>query len=119
MDTTRNSSAPPRAVLPHYHNLASPNVETDLELILQVQKQSRAAMETLYDRYAAKGMGLAFHILRDSPSAEDVTIEAFWWVWRFAFQFRSAEASFADWFFGFVLHFAAIELRRREDALGA
>jgi hypothetical protein len=34
-----------------------------------------------------------------------------------AFQFRSAEKSFADWFFGFVRRLAGEELRRRETRL--
>jgi DNA-directed RNA polymerase specialized sigma24 family protein len=117
MDTNRNSSAPAGTALPLYHNIVNPVVETDIQLILQVQKQRRAAMETLYDRYAANGMGLAYHILQDTSAAEDVVIEAFWWVWRFAFMFRSAEGSFADWFLGFVQHLAHKELSSRNARL--
>jgi len=70
-------------------------------------------MEILYDRYAAKGMGLAYYILQDYSLAEDVIIEAFWWE-ALCFHVPVSRGSFADWFLGFVRQLAAEELPRRE-----
>lgn len=87
---------------------------SDLELLLQVQQRSRRALELLYARYSAKGLGLAFKILRDRDLAEEVVVEAFWRVWQRADQFQMGRGSFAAWFYGIVRHLALDELRRRD-----
>lgn len=87
----------------------------DLELLLQVQKQNRRALEVLYDRYSAKALGLAFKILRDRDLAEEIVVDAFWRVWQRADQFQMGRGSFASWFYGIVRHLAIDELRRRDS----
>lgn len=92
----------------------SENQMTDMELLLQVQGQSRSALEELYDRYSAKALGLAFKILRDRDLAEEIVVDAFWRVWQRAEQFQMGRGSFASWFYGIVRHLAIDELRRRD-----
>lgn len=87
---------------------------SDLELLGQVQKQSRRALEVLYDRYAAKAFGLAYKILRDRDLAQEIVVDAFWRVWQRAEQFQKGRGSFASWFYGIVRHLAIDELRRRD-----
>lgn len=88
---------------------------SDLELLMQVQKnRSRRALEVLYERYAAKGLGLAYKILRDRDPAEEVVVDAFWRVWQRAEQFQMGRGNFGSWFYGIVRHLAIDELRRRE-----
>jgi RNA polymerase sigma-70 factor (ECF subfamily) len=87
---------------------------SDLELLLQVQKQSRRALEVLYERYSAKALGLAYKILRDRDLAEEIVVDAFWRVWQRADQFQMGRGSFASWFYGIVRHLAIDELRRRD-----
>lgn len=87
---------------------------TDLELLLQVQLQSRPALEVLYERYSAKALGLAYKILRDRDLAEEIVVDAFWRVWQRADQFQLGRGSFASWFYGIVRHLAIDELRRRD-----
>lgn len=87
---------------------------TDLELLLQVQMQSRRALEVLYERYSAKALGLAYKILRDRDLAEEIVVDAFWRVWQRADQFQMGRGSFASWFYGIVRHLAIDELRRRD-----
>ncbi len=87
---------------------------TDLELLMQVQKSSRRALEVLYDRYSAKALGLAYKILRDRDLAEEIVVDAFWRVWQRADQFQIGRGSFASWFYGIVRHLAIDELRRRD-----
>ena len=85
-----------------HHALLDVPMESDGQLVARIERRDKSALEILYDRYAAHSMGLALQILQDNALAEQVTIEAFWQVWRFAFQFRSAQASFSDWFYGIV-----------------
>lgn len=92
----------------------SENQMTDTELLRQVQRQSRSALEELYDRYSAKALGLAFKILRDRDLAEEIVVDAFWRVWQRAEQFQMGRGSFASWFYGIVRHLAIDELRRRD-----
>jgi RNA polymerase sigma-70 factor (ECF subfamily) len=103
---------PHAGILPHSHTDESEM--TDLELLQQVQTQSRRALEVLYDRYSGKALGLAFKILRDRDLAEEIVVDAFWRVWQRADQFQTGRGSFASWFYGIVRHLAIDELRRRE-----
>lgn len=87
---------------------------SDPELLTRVQGRSRRALEVLYERYAAKAMGLACKILRDRDLAQEVVLDAFWRVWERADQFQTGRGSFASWFFGIVRNLAIDELRRQE-----
>lgn len=87
---------------------------SDLELLMQVQQHNRRALEVLYDRYAAKALGLAYKILRDRDLAQEIVVDAFWRVWQRADQFQMGRGSFASWFYGIVRHLAIDELRRRD-----
>ncbi|HZQ09256.1 MAG TPA: hypothetical protein VFD70_21950 [Anaerolineae bacterium] len=109
------SSTLTRSVTPSLHRaIANAAVEPDHTLIVQVQQLNRAALEILYDRYAAKGAELAFRILQDQTLAEQVTVRAFWWIWRFALEFPSTESDFSDWFFRIVRRLVSEELSQRE-----
>lgn len=91
-----------------HHSIFDAATESDGHLMAQVQRQNRAALERLYERYGDSGADLAFYILRDRVMAQEITLEAFCQVWRLAFQFRTAEGTFLDWLSG-IVHQLAIE----------
>ncbi len=47
-----------------------------------IRRRDPSAMEALYDRHSRQAFGLAYRILGDGSSAEDVVQEAFLTVWR-------------------------------------
>ncbi len=89
----------------------------DQQLLAQVQQQNIRALETLYDRYAPRALGLAFKILKDRDLAEQVIQDAFWRVWRSAAQYEPSRGSFSTWLFTIVHNLAIDQLRRRRSEL--
>lgn len=88
---------------------------SDLELLSRVANRDRDAFEQLYDRYAAKAFGLALRLVGDRATAEDVTQEAFWRVWRAAGSYDPARAGLSSWLLSIVHHCAVDELRRQRS----
>lgn len=70
------------------------------------------ALEVIYDRYAAIVMGVAFRILQNRQSAEEVVQETFWRVWDRASGFDAYRGSFKSWLFSIARRYA-IDLTRR------
>jgi len=107
------SMAPARrtteAVSTNYGDLA------DKQLISYVAQGDAVALETLYDRYAAAVLGLAFKILGDRTSAEEVVQETFWRVWRSGGTFSNRHGSFTSWLFGITRN-QCIDLWRRRNS---
>lgn len=68
-------------------------------------------MELLYDRLGGQAFGLAFRILGDGPSAEDVVQEAFLTLWRQAERLDPARGKVGS-FLMTVVHHKAIDLLR-------
>jgi RNA polymerase sigma-70 factor (ECF subfamily) len=72
-----------------------------------------AALETLYNRYADLALGLAFRMLDDRQSAEDVVQESFLQVWRHASSYDPWRGSLRSWLLAIVHHRCIDALRRR------
>lgn len=68
-------------------------------------------MEVLYDRLGRQAFGLAYRILGDAPSAEDVVQEAFLTVWRQADRIDVARGKLSS-FVLTVVHHKAIDALR-------
>ncbi len=68
-------------------------------------------MELLYDRLGGQAFGLAYRILGDGPSAEDVVQEAFLSLWRQAERLDPARGKVGS-FLMTVVHHKAIDLLR-------
>ena len=68
-------------------------------------------MEALYDRHSRQAFGLAYRILGDGSSAEDVVQEAFLTVWRQADRIDSARGKLSSYLMT-VVHHKAVDLLR-------
>ncbi|MBI4787267.1 MAG: sigma-70 family RNA polymerase sigma factor [Chloroflexi bacterium] len=85
----------------------------DEEVLAQLQAGESWAMSVLYDRYARLVFSLAYKILSDRASAEEVVQEVFVKVWRRAGDYTAARGKFSSWLTGIAHHHAIDELRRR------
>jgi len=70
-------------------------------------------MEVLYDRLGRQAFGLAYRILGDGPSAEDVVQEAFLTLWRNAERIDAARGKLSSFLLTIVHHKAIDALRGR------
>lgn len=71
-------------------------------------------MEVLYDRFSRQAFGLAYRILGDGPSAEDVVQDAFLSVWRQAERIDTARGKLQSYVLTLVHHRAIDVLRSRK-----
>ena len=71
--------------------------ETDAYIVHRLASGDRDAVAELYDRHAARVMGLARHILRNSSDAEDVVQEVFSQAWRTAPHYESSRGTVTGW----------------------
>ena len=76
-----------------------------------IRRRDPGAMEALYDQYSRRAFGLAYRILGDGPSAEDVVQEAFLILWRQADRLDPARGKVSS-FLMTVVHHKAIDLLR-------
>jgi RNA polymerase sigma-70 factor (ECF subfamily) len=74
-------------------------------------------MEVLYDRYSRQAFGLAYRILGDGPSAEDVVQDAFLSVWRQADRIDAARGKLQSYLLTLVHHRAIDVLRSRKGMI--
>ena len=71
--------------------------EADVDLVQRLAAGDRDAVAELYDRHAARVMGLAVRIVRNSSDAEDVVQEVFSQAWRTAPNYQPARGTVAGW----------------------
>ncbi|MFL5706709.1 MAG: RNA polymerase sigma factor [Ktedonobacteraceae bacterium] len=84
---------------------------TDEELILAICGGAQWAMELLYHRYARYTFALAYRILHDASTAEDIVQEAFLLVWSKASYYQRQEGSVRSWLQTIVHHRAIDKIR--------
>jgi RNA polymerase sigma-70 factor (ECF subfamily) len=84
----------------------------DVAVVRRMAAGSEAALETLYDRYAASIFGSVYRLTSDRGTAEEVVQETFLALWNRAETFDPAAGSLAAW-----LH--AIARNRTIDRLRA
>ena len=77
-----------------------------------VQRKDAAAFELVYDRHGGAAYSLAYRIVGDRASAEDVTQEAFLSLWRTGARYDRARGSVRTWLLGVVRNRAIDALRR-------
>lgn len=87
-------------------------------LIDRVVRGDRAALETLYDRYAPVILGIALKITGDRALAEDILQETFWRVWQSAVTYQPERGSFTSWLFRIARNLAMEAEGRVSSASG-
>ncbi len=87
-------------------------IERDDEQVLHsIAQQDPDALVMLYDRYGRLAFGLAFRILGDAATAEEVVQDAFMSVWRKADSFNPERGNIRGWLLS-IVHNRAIDLLR-------
>jgi RNA polymerase sigma-70 factor (ECF subfamily) len=84
----------------------------EARLVMRFQQGDSRALETLFERYVDRALGLAVRLTETREDAEEVTQEAFLRAFRQAKQFRGEAATFGAWLFAIVRNLAAD--RRRQ-----
>jgi RNA polymerase sigma-70 factor (ECF subfamily) len=85
----------------------------DQTLVTQVARGDSAALEALYDRYAARVLGISMKIIGDQTLAEDILQETFWRVWQNAATYQSQLGPFTGWLFRIARNLSIDAYRRR------
>jgi RNA polymerase sigma-70 factor (ECF subfamily) len=75
-------------------------------LVQRFRDGDARAMETLFDLYADRALGLAVRLTESREDAEEVAQEAFVRAFRQARQFRGESTSFGPWLFAIVRNMA-------------
>ena len=86
---------------------------SDADLVSLVAQSDQRALEELYGRYGQSVFSMAYGILRDYATAEDVTQEVFVSLWTRADRFDPARGIFRHWFLHLAHNRVIDELRRR------
>ena len=77
-----------------------------------VQEGNPRAFELLYDRHGGAAFALAYRMVGDRVTAEDVSQEAFLSIWRSKARYQPDRGSVRTWVLGIVHHRAIDALRR-------
>jgi RNA polymerase sigma-70 factor, ECF subfamily len=84
----------------------------DEDLMPLVAGKDADAFEIFYDRHGGAAYSLAYRIVGDATSAEDVTQEAFLSIWRSRARYDPTRGSVRAWALGIVRNRAIDALRR-------
>src|SRR5918994_7934629 len=84
----------------------------DEDLMPRVAQKDPAAFEVFNDRHGGAAYSLAYRIVGDATSAEDVTQEAFLSIWRSRARYDPMRGSVRAWALGIVRNRAIDALRR-------
>ena len=84
----------------------------DEELMHLVQQGRVDAFDVVYDRHGPAAFSLAYRIVGNRPTAEDITQDAFLSIWRSRQRFRPDRGSVRSWMLS-IVHHRAIDLIRR------
>jgi RNA polymerase sigma-70 factor, ECF subfamily len=85
----------------------------DEDLMPLLARKDATAFEVFYDRHGGAAYSLAYRIVGDRSTAEDVTQEAFLSIWRSGARFDRARGSVRAWTLGIVRNRAIDALRRQ------
>lgn len=86
---------------------------SDLALLRAVAAGDSEAFMAIYDRYRRRAFGLAFRVLDDPSSAEEVVQDAFMQVWSRAGSFDSSGSANVRGWLMTIVHHRAIDTWRR------
>ena len=84
----------------------------DEEVMQLVQDGNPRAFELIYDRHGGAAFSLAYRMVGNRVTAEDITQEAFLSIWRSRLRYDHARGSVRTWVLG-IVHNRAIDALRR------
>jgi RNA polymerase sigma-70 factor (ECF subfamily) len=84
----------------------------DEEAMQLVQEGNPRAFELIYDRHGGPAFSLAYRMVGNRVTAEDITQEAFLSIWRSRLRYDQARGSVRTWVLG-IVHNRAIDSLRR------
>jgi RNA polymerase sigma-70 factor, ECF subfamily len=84
----------------------------DEELMHLVAAGNPEAFEVIYDRHGGAAFSLAYRMVGDRVTAEDISQEAFLSIWRSRVRYSRDRGSVRTWVLGIVHHRAIDALRR-------
>lgn len=87
----------------------------DDELIAGIGRGETTALESLYDLYAPRVLGLIRTIVPDAGLAEDILQEVFWQVWSKRATYSAERGSVRSWLF-LLARSRAIDAKRSREA---
>jgi RNA polymerase sigma-70 factor (ECF subfamily) len=85
--------------------------ESEHELAARLQRGDAASIESLYDRYGRLAYSLAYRVLNDAASAEEIVQEAFLALWRNASSFDASRGTLRAWLLAIVRNRAIDRIR--------
>ena len=84
----------------------------DEEAMQLVQEGNPRAFELIYDRHGGAAFSLAYRMVGNRVTAEDITQEAFLSIWRSRLRYDQTRGSVRTWVLG-IVHNRAIDALRR------
>jgi RNA polymerase sigma-70 factor (ECF subfamily) len=84
----------------------------DEEAMQLVQEGNPRAFELIYDRHGGPAFSLAYRMVGNRVTAEDITQEAFLSIWRSRLRYDQSRGSVRTWVLG-IVHNRAIDALRR------
>jgi RNA polymerase sigma-70 factor (ECF subfamily) len=91
------------------------SISDDASLVARMTRGDDDALGQLYDRFGQAVYSLCLRIVRDGPTAEDLTQEVFVRLWRGAASFEPARGQVSSWLLRIAHNLALNELRRRQS----
>ncbi len=92
---------------------------TDAAILRQIADRDPRGVELLYDRYSGVAFALAYRLLGERGSAEDVIQEAFLNVWRQGATYDMRRGTVRTWLLTIVHHRAIDQMRSARSKVGA
>ncbi|HET6821451.1 MAG TPA: sigma-70 family RNA polymerase sigma factor, partial [Anaerolineales bacterium] len=92
-------------------------VYSDEKLVSLIAQSHEQALAQLYDRYNRLIFSLAFAVVNDRESAEEITLDVFMRVWQKAGTYRAEQAKVSTWLTHIARNHAIDVLRRRAARL--
>jgi RNA polymerase sigma-70 factor (ECF subfamily) len=83
----------------HEARSAPPALSTDENLLGRIAERDQAAFAELYDRHAARLLGLLVRWFTNRSDAEDVLQDLFWQVWSRAEQYSPKRGTVTVWLY--------------------
>jgi len=97
----------------------NPDQNADAAILRQIVDRDPRGVELLYDRYGGVAFALAYRLLGERGSAEDVVQEAFLNVWRQGATYDTRRGTVRTWLLTIVHHRAIDQMRSARSKAGA